>query len=120
MQLINKNIPPLKRKTIPFIVREFGNKATVTQLRNVKLPDIVKFVSNNIECMVVVMANQECILNMGLCTINFKVMPHVFVDILPSGYRVNLNHGQIFFDTDMQGSTKIEQLFLNRRIPVEN
>lgn len=87
-------------------------------MSEIPMPETVKFQSNGNECIAVVAFGTEYSLNMVSCFINFKGKPKVQIEYLPHATRVQINDGQLWFDTDEVSAARIEQLFETGKAPV--
>ena len=73
------------------------------------MPETVKFMSGEVECIAAVMFGCKCLLNMGTCLINLNEKPDVEIGDLP--FRVSVNGGAIWFDTNEESALEIVALF---------
>jgi len=48
---------------------------------------------------------------MRTCVVNYQTRPDIQLEYLPSGTRVLINNGDMWFDTDGDSAAAIEELF---------
>ena len=86
-------------------------------MSELEMPETVKFTSNGVDCIAIVMFGTEYSFNMKTCQLNFKEKPNLQIEYLPHASRVSINDGEVWFDTDELSAAKIEQLFSTGKAP---
>jgi|AntRauTorcE11898_2_1112593.scaffolds.fasta_scaffold03116_5 hypothetical protein len=78
---------------------------------SIPIPNTVKFVSQGVECIAFETMGIYG-LNMCSCAINFgKIKPKTEIQLLGEHYRVRLEDGLVWFDTDGKTAGAIADLF---------
>lgn len=83
---------------------------------SVPMPEVVEFTSEGVKGKAFVVFDMRG-LNIKPCTINFEGIPTVDVEYLPTGCRVSINNGAVWFDTSEQSAAEIEYLFKKGKAP---
>ena len=87
------------------------------QSNKIPLPEVVDFISGGVPCKAFVAFGDRA-LNMRVCQINLGSSPKVHIEYLPGLTRVQINDGQVWFDTSEQSAAEIEALFETGKAPI--
>src|SRR5690554_2249848 len=101
-------IKPSLLKAVPLCCLKLVNKDYEAAMA--QQPNSIEFTAEGVKCIAFRLGSLYG-LNMRTCVVNYQTRPDIQLEYLPSGTRVLINNGDMWFDTDGDSAAAIEELF---------